>query len=133
MVHAKVEGVRSLNTAELISIIQQLLVAGNETITNALAGGMLLLIQHPEQMALVQEAPDRIENLVEEVLRLETPTAAMWRIVKKDTELAGVNIPEGSVLLLRFDSASRDQKIFSGCYALGMKKGKFLTFGNKCG
>ena len=49
---------------------------------------------------------------MEEVLRLETPTAGMWRIVKKDTELAGVTIPEGSVLLLRFDSANRDSKIF---------------------
>ena len=112
LVQAKVEGQRPLDTAELISIIQQLLVAGNETITNALAGGMLLLIQNPQQMALVQEAPDRLENLVEEVLRLETPTAGMWRIVKKDTELAGVAIPEGSVLLLRFDSANRDSKIF---------------------
>ena len=112
LVQAKVEGQRPLAPAELISIIQQLLVAGNETITNALAGGMLLLIQNPKQMALVQFAPDRLENLVEEVLRLETPTAGMWRIVKKDTELAGVAIPEGSVLLLRFDGANRDSEIF---------------------
>ena len=112
LVQAQVEGQRPLDTAELISIIQQLLVAGNETITNALAGGMLLLIQNPQQMALVQESPDLLENLVEEVLRLETPTAGMWRIVKQNTELAGVKIPEGSVLLLRFDSANRDAKIF---------------------
>ena len=112
LVQAKVEGQRPLDTAELISIIQQLLVAGNETITNVLGGGMLLLIQNPQQMTLVQENPDRLENLVEEILRLETPTAGMWRIVKKDTELAGVAIPEGSVLLLRFDSANRDSKIF---------------------
>ena len=113
LVQAKVEGQRPLDTAELISIIQQLLVAGNETITNALAGGMLLLIQHPQQMALVQKTPNRLENLVEEVLRLETPTAGMWRIVKQDTEIAGVEIPKGSVLLLRFDSANRDTKIFA--------------------
>ncbi len=113
LVQAKVEGQRPLDTAELISIIQQLLVAGNETITNALAGGMLLLIQNPQQMALVQETTDRLENLVEEILRLETPTAGMWRIVKQDTELAGVKIPEGSVLLLRFDAANRDSKIFA--------------------
>ena len=37
----------------------------------------------------------------------------MWRIVKQDTELAGVKIPEGSVLLLRFDAANRDSKIFA--------------------
>jgi cytochrome P450 len=108
LVQAEVAGERSLDTAELLNIIQQLLVAGNETITNAIAGGMLLLIQNPEQMALVQEEPSKIENLVEEVLRLESPTAGMWRVVQQDTELEGVQLPAGSLVMVRFDAANRD-------------------------
>ncbi len=112
LVQAYVAGERALDTAELLNIIQQLLVAGNETITNALAGGMLLLIQNPEQMKLVQKDPSLIENLVEEILRLETPTAGMWRVAKSDTELEGVKIPVGSLVMIRFDSANRDSAMF---------------------
>jgi cytochrome P450 len=112
LVQAQVAGERSLDDAELLNIIQQLLVAGNETITNAIAGGMLILIQNPEQMALVQAEPSKIENLVEEVLRLETPTAGMWRVVQQDTELEGVQIPAGSLVMVRFDSANRDPAKF---------------------
>lgn len=108
LVHAQVDGERPLDDAELLNIIQQLLVAGNETTTNALTGGLLLLIQHPEQMAKVRRNPALIPNLVEEVLRLEAPTAGMWRVVKQDTELGGVAIPAGSMVHLRYAAANRD-------------------------
>jgi len=108
LVQAKVAGERSLDMAELLNILQQLLVAGNETITNALAGGMLLLIQNPEQMQAVQAEPSKVDNLVEEILRLESPTAGMWRVVQQDTELEGVFLPAGSLVMVRFDSANRD-------------------------
>ena len=68
--HARLEGERPLDTAESLSIIQQLLVAGNETTTSAIAEGILLLIQHPDQLTLLQNDPGLIANLVEEVLRL---------------------------------------------------------------
>ncbi|NJM71540.1 MAG: cytochrome P450 [Scytonema sp. RU_4_4] len=103
---------RSLDTAELLNILQQLLVAGNETITSAIAGGMLFLIQNPEQISLVQEEPSKLENLVEEILRMESPTAGMWRIVQQDTELKGVELPAGSLVMVRFDSANRDPAKF---------------------
>src|SRR5919199_1110057 len=112
LVQAQVAGERSLDTAELLNILQQLLVAGNETITNAIAGGMLFLIQNPEQMALVQKEPSMSENLVEEILRMETPTAGMWRVVQQDTELEGVQLPAGSLVMIRFDSANRDPAKF---------------------
>jgi len=54
---------------------------------------MLLLIQHPDQLALLRRDPDLVPNLVEEVLRLSTPTANMWRVCTKDTELNGTKFP----------------------------------------
>jgi cytochrome P450 len=133
LVKAEVAGERSLNTAELLNIIQQLLVAGNETITNAIAGGMLLLIQNPDQIALVQKEPSKIENLVEEVLRLETPTAGMWRVVRQETELEGVQIPAGSLVMVRFDSANRDPAKFQdgeGFDVCRQNAGSHVAFGH---
>jgi cytochrome P450 len=112
LVKAEVAGERSLDTAELLSIIQQILVAGNETVTSALAGGMLLLAQNPEQTKLVQTDLSQVENFVEEVLRMESPTAGMWRVVKQDTKLADVELKAGSLLLVRFDAANRDPAKF---------------------
>lgn len=112
LVRARVEGERPLDVPESLSILQQLLVAGNETTASAIAAGLHLLIQHPEQQERVRAEPDLFPNLVEEVLRLATPTQNMWRKTLDDTELAGVAIPKDSMVLLRFGSANRDEALF---------------------
>ncbi|MCH2169204.1 cytochrome P450 [Myxococcota bacterium] len=112
VVNAEVEGERSLDTAECLSILQQLLVAGNETTASSITEGVLLLSQHPEARDQLARQPDLIPNFVEEVLRLATPTANMWRVVKCDTRLGGVDIPAGSMAMLRFASANRDEAVF---------------------
>jgi cytochrome P450 len=113
LVNARLEGERPLDVAESLSILQQLLVAGNETTASAIAEGMLLLATHPDQLARVKADPGLIPNLVEEVLRLATPTANMFRVVLADAEVAGVAIPKGSIVFLRYASANRDEKVFA--------------------
>ena len=103
---------RLLNMEELQSILQQLMVAGNETTTSAITGGMVSLIQSPEQMQYLQSNPDEIPNAVEEILRMESPSAGMWRVVKKDSEVHGVKIPKDSLLMLRYHAANRDRSLF---------------------
>ncbi len=112
IVHARLDGERPLDTAESLSIIQQLLVAGNETTTSAIAEGILLLIKHREQLVMLQNDPGLIPNLVEEVLRLSTPTANMWRVCTKDTDVNGTKIPAGSMIQIRYSSADRDETVF---------------------
>ncbi len=112
LVHARIEGEQPLDDAEILSILQQLMVAGNETTTSTLAGGVLLLIQNPGQEAKVRADPSLIPNMVEEMLRLESPTAGLWRVVKADAELGGVTVPGGSMLMLRFAAANRDPAKF---------------------
>lgn len=117
LVEARIEGETPLIDPEIMSLMQQFMVAGNETTTSTLAGGLLQLIRNPDQMAKAKAAaggrdPKVIGNLVEEALRYETPTAGMWRIVKADTELGGVSIPEGAVVQLRYAAANRDPKRF---------------------
>ena len=103
---------RPLNMEELQSLLQQLMVAGNETTTSAITGGMLSLIRNPEQMKDLQQYPEKIPNAVEEILRMESPSAGMWRVAKKDSEVHGVTIPKGSLLMLRYHAANRDRALF---------------------
>jgi len=112
LVNARVDGERPLDDAELLSIIQQLMVAGNETTTSSLAGGLVQLIRNPEQADKVRSDASLIRNLVEEVLRTESPTAGLWRVVKRDTELGGVPVKGGTMLMLRFAAANRDPAKF---------------------
>jgi len=67
VVHARLEGERPLDTAECLSILQQLMVAGNQTTTHAIGEGMLLLIQNPEQLEKVRRHPELVDDLVEKV------------------------------------------------------------------
>jgi cytochrome P450 len=112
LVNAQVDGERPLDDAELLSILQQLMVAGNETTTSSLAGGLVHLIRNPDQADKVRADPSLVRNLVEEVLRMESPTAGLWRVVKRDTELGGVALTAGSMLMLRFAAANRDPARF---------------------
>ncbi len=61
-----------------------------------LQAAWLLLIQNPDQQAMLRQHPDLIPAAVEEILRLETPTSGMWRRATADTEIGGVDIPEGA-------------------------------------
>jgi cytochrome P450 len=113
LVAARVDGVEPLNDAEIMSIMQQFMVAGNETTTSVLAGALLQLIRNPDQMEMAVAAaggrdPKVINNLVEEALRYETPSAGMWRIVMRDCELGGVSIPKGAIMQIRYAAANRD-------------------------
>lgn len=117
LVQARIEGEQPLNDAEILSIMNQFMVAGNETTTSTLAGAMLQLIRNPDQLAKAAAAaggkdPKLMGNMVEEALRTETPTAGMWRVVTRDTELGGHRIAKGSMLHLRYAAANRDPARF---------------------
>ena len=114
--------IRPLNMEELQSLLQQLLVAGNETTTSALTGGMVSLIQNPAQLKELQEHPEKIPNAVEEILRMESPSAGMWRVVKKDSDVHGVSIPKDSLLMLRYHAANRDRALFTQPNALDINR-----------
>ncbi len=109
---SEVEDRRPLDMAEMLSIVQQLLVAGNETTTKMLTEMMRLLAEHPDQWAAVKSDPSRIERVVEETLRLSTPTQGMWRIVTRDVELGGVHLAKGTRIVIVFMSANRDEVLF---------------------
>ncbi len=103
---------RPLDMPEMLSIVQQLLVAGNETTTKLLTELMRLLGEHPDEWRKLQADPGRAPAVVEEGLRLSTPTQGMWRIATEDHELEGVRIPKGARLVIVFASANRDAALY---------------------
>jgi len=113
IVNARVDGERPLDVSESLSILQQILVAGNETTAHSISEGMYLLVQSPEQLEKAVANPDLIPNLVEEVLRLSSPTSNMWRVVKEDTQLGGVEVPQGAFVMIKYGAANRDGKVFA--------------------
>lgn len=103
---------RPLDVAEMLRILQQLLVAGNETTTSLLSDLMVMLAAHPAEWQRMRADPTRIRPVVEEALRLSSPSSAIWRIAIADTVLGGVAIPAGSRLILTWMSANRDESVF---------------------
>ena len=104
---------RPLTDNELLSLAEQLLVGGNETTNNLMASGMMLLMQHPDQLELLLSDIDgKVRGFVEETLRYESPTQGLYRYVAKDTTLGETFIPKGSLVNLRFAAANRDDAHF---------------------
>ena len=104
---------RKMDHAELISILQQLLVAGNETTAHSITAAMYYLLTQPGLMDRMIADPDLTPGFVEETLRFLTPVNNMWRLVKSDAEVGGVPIRAGEVVLLRYGSGNRDDAHFA--------------------
>ncbi|HTO07880.1 MAG TPA: cytochrome P450, partial [Myxococcota bacterium] len=86
--------------------------AGNETTTNLLGNTVLALTRNPAELARVQREPDLVPTLVEEGLRYDSPAQVLFREATSDTELAGVPIPAGSIVVPMLGSANRDSETF---------------------
>ncbi|MBI1250897.1 MAG: cytochrome P450 [Alphaproteobacteria bacterium] len=116
LVHADLaeEGdTRKMEYPELLSIMQQLLVAGNETTAHTIAAAVMYLIANPEEMAKLKADPSLYPNLVEESLRMLSPTNNMWRVVKEVTKIGDLPVKKNDLVLLRYGSANRDAAKFS--------------------
>ncbi|PIB77696.1 cytochrome P450 [Mycolicibacterium brumae] len=110
---AGVDGDEPLTTGAALSILQQILIAGNETSRKLMTGTLHQLALHPHWWQWFKEDPaGRSANLVEESLRFLTPVQAMFRITKAETELGGKTIPAGQMVILNFGAANRDEATF---------------------
>jgi cytochrome P450 len=115
LVQARLDGTEDgspLDMSEMLSIIQQLLVAGNETTTKFITETVRLLAEDPAAWAALRADASMVAGVVEEGLRMSTPTQGMFRRVTRDTVLDGVEIPGGSTVVVMFASANRDEAYF---------------------
>ena len=114
IVNASIDGEKPLDDAECLSMISQILVAGNETTSASLTEGIWLLIENPDQYELLRNdlSADMISRFVEETLRISSPSSNMFRRTNQEIEMHGVTIPENTILFARFASANQDGEQF---------------------
>ncbi|MGH3374868.1 MAG: cytochrome P450 [Actinoallomurus sp.] len=113
LVTADVEG-ECLSVRELGAFFDLLLVAGNETTRNALAHGLKLLTDHPDQRAiLLADFDRRIGGAVEEIVRHATPIMQFRRTLTCDYEMNGHTYRKGEQVVLFYLSANRDEEVFT--------------------
>ncbi|ROO91037.1 cytochrome P450 [Actinocorallia herbida] len=113
LVNANVDG-EALTPQEFGAFFLLLVVAGNETTRNAIAHGLKLFTDHPEQRALLLEDFDgRIAPAVDEIIRYASPVIFMRRNVTRDYELNGHRFKAGDRVSLYYPSANRDETVFT--------------------
>ena len=112
LIAARYADERPLTDPEIISIVDHLYIGGNETTTFALTSALWILLRESGLYEQVRDDRTLVEPFVEEALRLESPTQGLYRRVAGDTELAGVLLPAGSTIHIRYAAANRDETMF---------------------
>ena len=131
LVGAEADG-RGLTDDEIYMIVNQLLIAGNETTRNLISGGMVALAEAPEEWYQLRATPELIPVAVEELLRWTTPVVAFMRTATTDTELSGQAIRAGDPVLMLYASANRDEAEFGPTgdrLDVGRRPNHHLAFG----
>ncbi len=101
-----------LSEDEIVANAILFLNAGHEAVVNVIGNGMLALLRHPEQLALLRERPELVPSAVEEMLRFDTPLQFFERRVLEDMTYAGLRWRRGTKVCLYFASANRDPAAF---------------------
>lgn len=111
LVHTEMDG-EVMTVPRYFATFSLFLVAGNETVRNTTAGGLLALMQHPEQRRKLVENPALIPQAVKELVRWVSPALHMRRTATEDTELAGQRIAQGDKVVLWYLSGNYDEEVF---------------------
>ena len=109
--YAEIDGDR-LDDESIIQESLLILIGGDETTRHVMTDGMLALLDHPDQQAILCEDPEWMPHGVEELLRWVSPIKNMARTVTRDVELHGETLHEGDQLILMYPSANRDPAAF---------------------
>ncbi len=132
---AAVDDEAKLDEEELIALCVMLLFAGHETTVNLISAGALLLLTHPDQLALFRARPELTSAAVDEFLRLHSPIQATSRIAYADVPLATPQgdrvIRRGESVTLLLGSANRDPAAFADPNRLDIARrpNRHLAFG----
>ncbi|MBK9265708.1 MAG: cytochrome P450 [Polyangiaceae bacterium] len=131
LLEAEINGQR-LTEDEVVSFFFLLVTAGFETTTHLITQALRILAMHPELVDRLRADKAAIPDFIEEVLRFEPSTHARMRLSTADTELAGVFLPKGSLVVPLLASANRDERQFSNpeVFDMDRKQKASLAFGH---
>lgn len=130
LVGSEIDG-EAISEEELLYFCNLLILAGNETTRNAISGGLLALLENPEQLARLRAEPALLPTAVEEILRWTSPVTHMMRSVTRDTELHGQPLRVGERVVLWYPSANRDEDVFPNAdtFDIGRTPNEHIAFG----
>jgi cytochrome P450 len=128
-----------LNEEEILANCVLLLFAGHETTANLISKGLLLLFQHPDQLALLKQKPELLPNAIEEMLRFDGPAHMITRLSVAPLELGGKEIKPYQLLYVVLAGGNRDPSCYpdpdrfditrSTARHLGFGQGSFYCLG----
>jgi len=98
--------------ADVVRIAATLFAAGQETTARLIATGMRILAEQPSLAEGLRSDAEAIPNFVDECLRLESPIKGPFRLVLRDTQLGGVDLPIGAIVMAMNGAANRDPRVF---------------------
>ncbi|MGA9494011.1 MAG: cytochrome P450 [Mycobacterium sp.] len=101
-----------LDEGELRAVAGLVLAAGFETTVNLLGNGIRMLLDSPGHLQTLARRPELWPNAVEEILRLESPVQLTARLALKDTEVAGMPVGQGELVVVYVAAANRDPAVF---------------------
>jgi cytochrome P450 len=121
----------ALGLDEVLATCILLLTAGHETTANLISNGVLTLMEHPDQLRLLQRDPALIKPAIEEVLRFECPAKIVGRTNLIDRQLGGHTIRAGQRVLVLLGAANRDPGQFRDpeCFDITRTPAPHLAFG----
>ncbi|GAB6989244.1 cytochrome P450 family protein [Paenibacillus pini] len=121
-----------LTEQELYGVVMLLIVAGHETTVNLIGNTILALLEHPEQLQLLIQEPDRIHSAIEESLRYNGPVEfSTSRWVSEDIEFKGKAMKKGELIIIALNSADHDEEKFDNPeqFDITKEKSQHLAFG----
>ncbi len=125
-----IEGV-PIGAMEQIGHYVLIATAGHDTTSSAISGGLLALIEHPDQMSRLRADPGLMDSAVEEIIRWTSPVKHFMRTATERFDVRGVTIKPGQDVLLSYWSANFDEEAFDEPFRfdVGRTPNKHLSFG----
>ena len=117
-----------LETASYYAVIA---TAGHDTTAAVTAGGLLALLENPDQWRKLRSDPDKTKGAVEEMLRWVSPVKHFLRTAREDHRLGDTTIAAGDGVALFYPSANRDERVFPDPFRFDIERSpnKHLAFG----
>jgi cytochrome P450 len=106
--------------------------AGHDTTSNTISGGLLALLEHPDQLELLRSRPELIDGAADELIRYVSPVRHFVRTCREPFGLRDVTIQPGDMVYLSYASANRDEEVFPDAFRLDVRRenaASHLAFG----
>ena len=130
LVQAEQDG-KGLADEEVLSVVNQLLVGGNETTTSLITNAVWRLLERPTLWRRLVDEPGLVDQALEESLRFDPPVLGLYRSTTRPVELHGVRIPQGAKVMLHYAAANRDPEQWDdpNTFSLDRPAQRHLAFG----